>query len=79
MEKYIFIVVENVIPFKDESVYVRATESEMRQRMYAGGFLRFLSDCYDYSKNHPRGAKIEGQKIMSLREFDDWRKQHNCC
>ena len=80
MEKYIFMVNENVLPPKfEETIYVRASEGEIRQRMYAGGFLRFLSSCYDYSKNYPQGTKCNGQKILSLREFDKWRKEHYCC
>lgn len=79
MKRFIFQIGENVLPIKNECVYVRATESQIRQRMYLGGFLRFLSGFYDYSKNHPRGTNIDGQKILSLREFDKWRKEHHCC
>ena len=80
MEKYIFMVNENVLPPKFENtIYVRASEGEIRQRMYAGGFLRFLASCYDYAKNYPHGTKCKGQKILSLKEFDEWRKEHYCC
>ena len=80
MERYIFEVSENVLPIKNESIYVRATESEMRKRMYAGGFMRFLCGFYDYSKNYKRDNNyIEGKKIMSIAKFDKWREEHNCC
>lgn len=79
MAKYIFMISENIVPPKfEETIYVRASEDEIRQRMYAGGFLRFLSSCYDDSKNHPKGTRISGQKILSLKEFDQWRKEHYC-
>ena len=78
--KYIFVIEENTVPAKhDESIYVRATEGEIRQRMYVGGFLRFLSACYDYADNHKgKDARICGQKILGLKAFDQWRKEHHC-
>lgn len=79
MRNYIFQVSENTVPFKKEFVYVRASENAIRAREYAGGFLRFLSSCYDDAKNYSESSTIDGQKIMSLKEFDEWRKNHNCC
>ena len=35
--KYIFVICENTVNAKpDDSIYVRATEGEIRQRMYSG-------------------------------------------
>ena len=76
--KLIFEIGENVFP-PTESIYVRATESDIRKRMYVGGFLRFLSSIYDLAENYPRGGDVNGKKIMSLRQFDKWRKEHSCC
>lgn len=79
MESFIFVIGENTVPFKKERIHVRATEAAIRVRMYAGGFLRFVSSCLDYAKNYPIGTKINGQEILSLHQFDEWRKQHYCC
>ncbi len=79
MKNYIFQVGENIKPFKKEVVYVRASENAMRAREYTGGFLRFLSSCYDDAENYSESSTIDGQKIMSLKEFDVWRKEHYCC
>lgn len=75
MKSYIFQVNENVLPVKDESIFVLASEKAMRERMYVGGFLRFLSSFYEYPENYP----IDGKKVLTLKEFDQWRKEHNCC
>lgn len=77
--KYIFCISENVAPLKNECIYVKATEVDIRSRMYAGGFLRFLSSIYDYAENYPRGGDVNGNKILSLRQFDKWREEHHCC
>ena len=79
MKSYIFQVSENAVPFKNEVVYVKASENAIRAREYAGGFLRFLSSCYDDAENYSGSSTIDGQKIMSLKEFDEWRKNHYCC
>ena len=75
MKSYIFQINENVLPSKDESIFVLASESAIRARMYVGGFLRFLASLYDYPENYP----TDGQKVLTLKEFDVWRKEHNCC
>lgn len=79
MHSYIFIIRENLPSFKDECIYVRASETAIEARRYTGGFLRFLDSCLDDAKNYPPGTKIDGQEILSLRQFDEWRKQHHCC
>lgn len=79
MKSYIFQVSENSVPSKNEVVYVKASENAIRAREYAGGFLRFLSSCYDDAENYSALSTIDGQKIMSLKEFDEWRKNHHCC
>ena len=76
MKSYIFIVSENVLPFKYEHIYVRASEKAIRQRMYVGGFLRFLSTLYCEDSEI---TEIAGQPVMSLSQFDEWRKEHGCC
>ena len=78
MERFIFQIFENEVQFNEEAIYVRATEMDIETRMYAGGFLRFLSSCYDISRNYPRGSKIDGQKILTLSQFDQWRREHHC-
>ena len=79
-KKYIFVIGENTMTTThNESIYVRATEGEIRQRMYVGGFLRFLSSWYDYADNYKgKDARICGQKIIGLKAFDQWRKEHRC-
>lgn len=78
-KKYIFLVGENLSYTKPETdVYVRATEQDIRNRMYVGGFLRFLSACYDDADKYGKGTKIGGKKILGLKGFDKWRKEHNC-
>lgn len=79
MERFIYVIRENTDKYFDYKLYVRATEKEIEERECLGGFYRFIQECYDYSKNYPRGTKINGQKILSLREFDKWRKEHYCC
>lgn len=75
MKSYIFQINENVLPSKNESIYVLCSEHALRERMYVGGFLRFLASFYDYPENYP----IDGQKVLTLKEFDVWRKDHHCC
>ena len=79
MERFIYVIRENTDKWLDYKLYVRATEKEIEEREYLGGFCRFIQECYGYSKNYPRGTKCNGQKILSLREFDQWRKEHYCC
>ena len=75
MKSYIFQVNENVYPVKEESIFVLASANAISARMYAGGFLRFLASIYDDPENYP----LDGQKVLTLKEFDAWRKEHNCC
>ena len=78
MKSYIFIISENVVPFTQEHIYVKTTENAIRERMYRGGFLRFLSSCYDDAKKYNKKTKIEGQDILSLKQFDEWLAKHYC-
>ena len=75
--KDIYLITENV-PNSTEIVFVRATESEIEKRKYLGGFMRFNSELFDYWVNCPRGMKIDGKPILSIEQFDEWRKQHFC-
>lgn len=74
--KYLFLVGENVMD-SHNTVYVKATEIQMRGRMYVGGFLRFLSYCYGAADKYEGIKEIEGKPILSLEEFDQWRADHN--
>lgn len=78
MAKYIYVVRENTDKWLDYKLYVRATEKQIEEREYLGGFLRFIAEAYDESKNYSAKSTIDGQKILSLKEFDEWRKQHYC-
>lgn len=75
--KNIYQICEN-IPNAHGYIYVRATEREIEEREYRGGFTRFLSDLYAYGKKYPRGSKVENQPILSLNKFDKWLKEHKC-
>ena len=75
MKSYIFMISENVVPFKDEHIYVKASENAIRRRMYAGGFLRFLASCYCEADEWTQIDK----PVLSLKQFDKWRKEHFCC
>ena len=46
------------------TIYVRATENEIYDRLYTGGFQRFNGAIYGYSNEYPRGTKINGKKII---------------
>lgn len=59
------------------TIYVRATENEIYDRLYTGGFQRFNGAIYGYSNEYPRGTKINAKKIMSIREFDKFRHEHH--
>lgn len=76
--KYIYQISENIIKPNVDTCYVRATEDEITLREYRGGFARFCAGCYAESKKYPRGTKINGQEILSIRKFDNWLKNHNC-
>ena len=75
--KQIYQISENVIGAQGY-VYVRATEDEITVREFRGGFARFNAGLYAESKEFPRGTKIKGQEILSIRKFDEWLKKHNC-
>ena len=77
MAKDIYQISENIIGASDY-IYVRATRNEIEEREYLGGFTRFNSDIYAEGKNYPRGTKIDGKPILSIKKFDEWRKQHFC-
>lgn len=77
MAKNIYQISENIIGARGY-IYVRATENEIGTREYVGGFARFNSDLYDDGKKYPRGSKIDGQPILSIKKFDKWRKNHHC-
>ena len=78
MAKYIYQISENIIKPNVDTCYVRATEDEITLREYRGGFARFNSGCFAESKKFPRGTKINGREILSLRKFDNWLKEHDC-
>ena len=77
MAKDIYQISENIIGASGY-IYVRATRNEIEEREYRGGFTRFLSGLYNYGNKYPRGAKIDGQEILSIGKFDKWLKEHNC-
>ena len=77
MAKDIYQISENIIGASG-CIYVRATRNEIEEREYRGGFARFNSGVYADGKNYPRGARVEGQKILSIGKFDKWLKEHNC-
>lgn len=76
MEKFIYVVWNNIIGNNKECVYVRATENEIEQREFYNGFRCFNRDCYGYSKEFPYGAKIDGQQLLSIRKFDKWLEKN---
>lgn len=76
---YIYVIRENTNHCYDYKLYVRMKEKDFEKREYLGGFLRFIGEPYDYAKNYGPDAEINGQKILSLSEFDEWRKEHHCC
>ena len=76
MEKFIYVVWNNIIGNNKECVYVRATEKEIGKREFYNGFRHFNRDCYAYSKEFPYGTKIDGQQILSIRKFDKWLEKN---
>jgi hypothetical protein len=77
MAKDIYQISENIIGAQG-CIYVRATEREIEEREYRGGFARFNSGVYADGKDYPRGSKVENQPILSIGKFDKWLKEHNC-
>jgi hypothetical protein len=77
MAKDIYQISENIIGAQGY-IYVRATEREIEEREYRGGFARFNSGAYADGKDYPRGSKVENQPILSIGKFDKWLKEHNC-
>jgi len=77
MAKDIYQISENIIGASGY-IYVRATQNEIEEREYRGGFTRFNSGVYAEGKNYPRGARVEGHEILSIGKFDKWLKEHNC-
>ena len=77
--KDIYQISENIIGASGY-VYVRATIGEIYERRYKGGFGRFNVEMYDFGskEKYPRGAKIDGQPILSIGKLDKWLKEHNC-
>lgn len=51
-----------------EKVYVKTTSKAINNREFFGGFRRFLQEIYD---DKPLNV-VEGQKVMTLKEFDEW-------
>jgi hypothetical protein len=77
---YIFKVSENLYPYSSsDSIYVRTTDDAIRNRQFIGGFKRFNYEIYDYTDPGDVRTEIDGQKIMNIKEFDKWRKDHGCC
>lgn len=75
--KDIYQISENILGASGY-VYVRATRNEIEERQYRGGFTRFNSVVYADGDEYPRGAKIDGQPILSIGKLDKWLKEHNC-
>lgn len=57
------------------SCFVRTNESGISNREFFGGFRRFLHQLYSKDELN----EIEGEKVLSLIEFDKWRKEKNLC
>ena len=74
----IYQISSNTIGNNSGYIYVRATYSEILVRQYYGGFQRFLACLYDFGskEKYPRGAKIKGIPIISLKKFDEWIAEH---
>ncbi len=64
-KKSIFCVGENITPFNDERVYVRATDGEMRSLVYSNGCMLLV--CY------PCEANNVDSLILPMSDFKDWR------
>lgn len=78
MKKYLFICRENN-PKATEDVAVIASEHAIRCRMYEGGFLRFLSSCYDDAGKYEGMTEFQGMPVLNLKQFDSWRKENKLC
>ena len=76
--KDIYQICPNIIGSNNGYIYVRATYTEILVRQYYGGFQRFLVSLYDFGnkEKYPKGAKIEGISIISLKKFDKWIAEH---
>lgn len=76
----IYLIWENIMSWPKESdlIYVRATRKQIEEREFLGGFRRFNQELYGDGRDYLRTTRIDGKKIMSIREFDDWRKEHKC-
>ena len=58
--------------------YVCATELTINRRRYTYNSQRFVVGIYDYADNYPKkDADVNGNPILSVRQFDKWLKQHN--
>ena len=66
------------MPHENDLIYVRATRRQIEAREFVGGFRRFKQELYGDGRDYPRTTMIDGKKIMSIREFDEWRKEHQC-
>lgn len=75
---YIFLVYENKPGCENEGIYVRTTDFAMFRRKDIGGFTRFFYGIYDFTDPNDCRTEINGKKIMNIKEFDKWRKEHNC-
>ena len=58
-----------------KSCFVRTNELGISNREFFGGFRRFLRQLYSEDDLN----EIEGEKVLSLSEFDKWRKEKNLC
>jgi len=54
----------------DKTIFVKTTREAIDNREFMGGFRRFLQGVYD---DQPLDM-VEGQKVMVLKEFDEWLK-----
>lgn len=67
-----YLVISNVIDFP-VSCYVYTSAKKIEFMAFRGGFRRFLYEAYD-EKNV---KEIDGNKVLSIQEFDKWLMANN--
>lgn len=55
------------------SCFVRTNERGISNREFLGGFRRFLRELYSETNLD----EVNGKKVLSISEFDKWRKSFN--
>lgn len=80
MEKFVWLI-ENDQTDENWKAFVRATDDQIEVRKYFGEINQFAATPYADSKDFPRGSRIDGEKVLSIREFDKFRHEHHldCC